>query len=628
MCLIIGAVSAHAQGTAFTYQGRLTENGSLYSGNAEFQATLWSVPSGGTVLASNSPPTVIVPVTNGLFVLPLDFGANFPGANRWLQLEVRTTVGPFTPLTPRQQLTATPYAITASNLAGTLPAAQLSGTVANARLSTNVSLLGASIDSAEIADGTIEVVDVRSNTFWQAAGNAGTTAGTHFLGTTDSAPLEIKVNGQRALRIEYATTTESSYGYSPNMVGGFPGNIISNGIVGAVIGGGGSSNYPNLVGDHFATVVGGYSNTASAVGSTASGGLYNTASGVASTAMGFITTASGFYSTAMGWRSTASGEASTAMGTSTASGDRSTAMGHLTTASGRWSTTMGALTTASADYSTAMGRAAKANHTGAFVCADSQPDDFVSTASDQFSVRARGGVRLAANVQIGTASGDYRQLQIGGGNSFGYLYGSFPAFGDGIHLGYNYYADAGGVNRVIHPGGATSRISAGYGYIGLGTGGVGAAPTSDQLVVGPTSVTVNGTFNNNSDRNAKQNVEPVNPAEILHKVIQLPLSEWSYKTDAATRHLGPMAQDFYSAFNVGTDDKHIAPIDEGGVALAAIQGLNEKVESGNRKAEMKIQKLETENAELKRKNAEMESRLSAMEKRITRLVRLEATDGE
>src|SRR5687767_3517862 len=89
--IIIGAVLAHAQGTGFTYQVRLAENGSPYNGNAEFQATLWSVPTGGTVLASNSPPTVIVPVTNGLFVLPLDFGANLPGAIRWLQLEVRTT---------------------------------------------------------------------------------------------------------------------------------------------------------------------------------------------------------------------------------------------------------------------------------------------------------------------------------------------------------------------------------------------------------------------------------------------------------------------------------------------------------------------------------------------------------
>ena len=52
------------------------------------------------------------------------------------------------------------------------------------------------------------------------------------------------------------------------------------------------------------------------------------------------------------------------------------------------------------------------------------------------------------------------------------------------------------------------------------------------------------------------------------------------------RHLSPMAQDFHAAFGLnGTDDKHIATVDEGGVALAAIQGLNEKVESGKQKAD-------------------------------------------
>jgi cell division protein FtsB len=57
---------------------------------------------------------------------------------------------------------------------------------------------------------------------------------------------------------------------------------------------------------------------------------------------------------------------------------------------------------------------------------------------------------------------------------------------------------------------------------------------------------------------------------------------------------------------VGTDERHIAPIDEGGVALAAIQGLNEKVESGKRKAETQIDKLKSENADLKARLAKLE----------------------
>jgi hypothetical protein len=157
--VILASVSTWAQGTAFIYQGRFTDNGSPYTGVVEFQPTLWDAASGGSQVAANSPAEIAVGVTNGLFVLPLNFASNFPGADRWLQLNVRTTLGPFTALTPRQQLTPTPYAMTASNLTGTLPAVQLSGT--NERLSTSVSLLlGQSIDSAEITDGAIVNADI------------------------------------------------------------------------------------------------------------------------------------------------------------------------------------------------------------------------------------------------------------------------------------------------------------------------------------------------------------------------------------------------------------------------------------------------------------------------------------
>ena len=65
----------------------------------------------------------------------------------------------------------------------------------------------------------------------------------------------------------------------------------------------------------------------------------------------------------------------------------------------------------------------------------------------------------------------------------------------------------------------------------------------------------------------------------------------------------PTAQDFYSIFNVGTDDKHIAPIDEGGVALAAIQGLNQKLseqEAALKNKESEIQELRQAVAELQK----------------------------
>ena len=76
-----------------------------------------------------------------------------------------------------------------------------------------------------------------------------------------------------------------------------------------------------------------------------------------------------------------------------------------------------------------------------------------------------------------------------------------------------------------------------------------------------------------SDRALKEGFETVDPRAILDRVVALPIERWSYKGDPA-RHLGPMAQDFHAAFDLGADDRHIFVLDAGGVALAAIQGLH------------------------------------------------------
>lgn len=85
-------------------------------------------------------------------------------------------------------------------------------------------------------------------------------------------------------------------------------------------------------------------------------------------------------------------------------------------------------------------------------------------------------------------------------------------------------------------------------------------------------------FNATSDRNAKENFVAVNPQQVLEKVAALPVTKWNYIMEQNTVHIGPVAQDFQAAFGLnGKDDKHISLVDEGGVALAAIQGLNQKL---------------------------------------------------
>jgi len=112
-----------------------------------------------------------------------------------------------------------------------------------------------------------------------------------------------------------------------------------------------------------------------------------------------------------------------------------------------------------------------------------------------------------------------------------------------------------------------------------------------------------------SDRNAKENFKPVDNQTVLARLAALPVTQWNYKTDSkGVQHIGPMAQDFQAAFGLdGTDDKHISVVDEGGVALAAIQGLNEKVEGRNQSSEARLQRLEAQNEELNRQLDELKA---------------------
>jgi len=142
LALLAGVHQTAAQSTAFTYQGSLQENGVPFSGAAELQFTLWNAPSSGTQVAATTPTSVIVSVSNGLVAASVDFGGSaFNGQGRWLQIDLRTTIGPFTTLAPRQPLTAAPYALYSANasMAGTL-----SAPISDSLLSPNIARLRSS----------------------------------------------------------------------------------------------------------------------------------------------------------------------------------------------------------------------------------------------------------------------------------------------------------------------------------------------------------------------------------------------------------------------------------------------------------------------------------------------------
>jgi hypothetical protein len=221
--------SAFGQDTTFTYQGRLSALGEAASGVYSFQFRVFTAASGGSQVGATW-ITNGVPVTNGFFTVGLDFGPGvFTGAPRWLDLGVKSNsvVGAHTLLTPRQPLTAAPYAIHASHasIADSATTASTAAAVANNTVGTtalqNDSVTAPKIPAGQVVkslnglrddvtlavganltlapSGNILTLDASAD--WKLSGNAGTLPGTHFVGTTDNQDLVFKVNNFETLRL-------------------------------------------------------------------------------------------------------------------------------------------------------------------------------------------------------------------------------------------------------------------------------------------------------------------------------------------------------------------------------------------------------------------------------------------
>ncbi|HXA44573.1 MAG TPA: hypothetical protein VNZ25_03630 [Candidatus Angelobacter sp.] len=310
ICLAISyasmLLSGIAQGTAFTYQGRLYDGANPANGKYDLRFNVYSLVSGGSLLAgpvTNSP----VVVSNGLFTTAIDFGADvFNGQTCWLDIAARSngTAVTFTGLTPRQPINPTPYAIyaetaSATGLEGTIPSGELGGTYGNPVTFNNTSdsfsgngsgLTGV---NASLLDGLTPA------NFWQTTGNAGTTPGPNYAGTSDDEPFDLDSYGSRGFEITYAARSSIYFvyhQYAMNVNAGYWGNSISAGVIGATIAGGGDeagglvlggglTSYANSVTNDFGAVGGGYSNMAGYAGAVP-GGYENSATGTGSFAAG------------------------------------------------------------------------------------------------------------------------------------------------------------------------------------------------------------------------------------------------------------------------------------------------------------------------------------------------------
>jgi len=591
-------------GTTFTYQGRLSDGGSAASGTYDFEFRLYDAAGGGSLVSGITRDNVTV--TDGLFAVELDFGGGaLNGEARWLEIGVRpgSSTGAYTALAPRQPLSPAPYALALPGL-------------------------------------------------W----------------TQPNAT-------------------------SPNVIGGYSGNNVTSGVVGATIGGGGavpggSEFGVNTVTDDYGTIGGGRSNLAGdQLGTTSDASFVTIGGGLQNIARGSTATIGG------GESNRAPGDHATISG-----GYHNEALGDYATVSG------GIFNDANGNHSFAAGYGAKANHQGAFVWADSAGTDFASTANDQFLVRASGGVILnvaggALRLEPGAASpnviGGYGDNSATGGvvgatisgggrapsSDWGSndVSGSYNTIGGGnsnqaggshatISGGYfnqttgDYTAISGGLNNnatglaatvgggsnnqasgdaATVPGGYQNEAQGNYSFAagvraqanyagcfvwGDSTFSDVTCSDNNQFIVrasGGVTIYTNsglssgvilpagaGAWSDQSDRNLKENLVTVDAQEILARLVEIPITTWNYKSqDTAIRHIGPMAQDFYAAFGMGEGDRHISTLDADGVALVAVQGLYQIVQT----QDARIEALETRNAALQQQFDDLATRMAALE---------------
>ncbi len=547
--------TADAQGTAFTYQGRLNVGGNPANGNYEFEFVLF--PTNQFGFPVGPVPFTNAVVTNGLFTVTIDFGSGiFTGTNYWLDIFVRTNgAASFTELSPRQQLTPTPYAITAGSVVGN----------------------GAGLGNVNAA--TLGGLS-RSN-FWQLAGNAG--ASNAFIGTTDNQPFDARVNNIRVMRYQLNTDGTGSFSNAPNVIGGSPINTVATTNVGATIAGGGGVIIggiflPNTVTANFGTISGGSLNIASGEYATVGGGDNNIASENGATVGGGFNNVAG---TLDGLGATVSGGLN-----NTASGQDATVPG-------------GREDTASADCAFAAGQRAKAIHQSAFVWADSQAADFASTSRDQFLIRAQGGVGIGNNnpqAPLHVTGGGDANLSSGGN----IISGLFSA--------QNIVIDN---NEIIsRNNGAASDLVLNF---GSGNVGVGRAPAANRLEVGgEASKSTAGNWLANSDARIKTDVHTVTNA--LNKLSGVRLVQFRYTDDYRLTHpgvedreyLNVVAQEFQKVFpeDVKRSGEKLANGDDilqvdtyplTIYSAAAVQELNQRLDE----KDAEIRKLKESVAELK-----------------------------